>query len=767
MPWQYTMLRVLGLVGAVCLGGYALALAQPNDAAPADVSNTAAGAGSATEESPLLVEPTTPEGIFDAAVLSDRLARPTIAKGYLEKLLEMNLEDGVLLDLRDKHGPAVFLRLSNNEELRPASTQLLERVNDAFRKRAADPAYVDGVISSLQGTASEREVAQSVLTSTGPVVVPRILERIDRPAPGDQYEQLVQALINMGKPVVPVLIAALDTPHKNIRSASAEALGYIRAQDALPYLWHPAFAEKESPGVQLAARNAIGRILEIDSDKVAQTKAFGAARELANNAKKYFRGGTSREHGDQTTVSVWQWSEDQGTLVSREMTNVAARLRTAQRFARQALSLSPENEEYQSLYLAISLANARQDAGNEVDLPKGPGSVHDLALTSGSDTVSKALGHAVQARNAAAAREALEILGEIATRNQLYIRTGDGSPIIAALNYPDQQVQFAAATTVLKLDPETRFRGSDRVVEILARALLDVGSARCVVVDPNTDRGTTTANLVAQLGYASDFATTGKEGFKIASEHTGVELILLHVNTIRWPLSATIANLRADARTANIPIVVYGPECVKCEVEPMLWRYPSMTYMNESTTLDGVTIQIRPFLESMKSPPLTPAQRSAQIASAAHSLAYIAESQRTNIYDLRTTETALTRALNDAPLSHDVLTTLSAIPSVSAQEQLQEFAISDKFETPTRVYCARLLGKHIRRYGLLLSVERVVNLEKAWREAANPEIATALATVVGSLKPNAARVGNRLQNHSEPAPSASAPATEQPAPAVP
>ena len=92
------------------------------------------------EDNPLLVEPRTPQTLMDAVVLMTDLARPGLAHLYLLKLIEANPDDETLLKLRDKHGPALFLKLSNDKRLQPESITLLERVNAAFRKGATDPA---------------------------------------------------------------------------------------------------------------------------------------------------------------------------------------------------------------------------------------------------------------------------------------------------------------------------------------------------------------------------------------------------------------------------------------------------------------------------------------------------------------------------------------------------------------------------------------------------------------------------------------------------
>jgi hypothetical protein len=110
-------IRTSVLILALFAGGYALAQPEASKAPrapagkPAGPANppTAAPAGpeaAVAEESPLLIEPKTPVELFDAAVLCDRLYRPVLAKRYLDKFLQSNPSDDVLLTLRDKYGPA-------------------------------------------------------------------------------------------------------------------------------------------------------------------------------------------------------------------------------------------------------------------------------------------------------------------------------------------------------------------------------------------------------------------------------------------------------------------------------------------------------------------------------------------------------------------------------------------------------------------------------------------------------------------------------------
>ena len=85
---------------------------------------------------------------------------------------------------------------------------------------------------------------------------------------------------------------------------------------------------------------------------------------------------------------------------------------------------------------------------------------------------------------------------------------------------------------------------------------------KAVVIDGNVNRASQLAGFLKELGYdpqvADDRAT---DGFRLAAESADVELILIDPHFVQghWRLVDTLANLRADARTAAIPIFVVGP----------------------------------------------------------------------------------------------------------------------------------------------------------------------------------------------------------------
>src|SRR4051794_27263907 len=70
---------------------------------PANGGGNGAGAESAptppstNEESPLLADPKSPGDLFSAAVLMQKLARPKLARDYLQRFVELNPSDDFIL----------------------------------------------------------------------------------------------------------------------------------------------------------------------------------------------------------------------------------------------------------------------------------------------------------------------------------------------------------------------------------------------------------------------------------------------------------------------------------------------------------------------------------------------------------------------------------------------------------------------------------------------------------------------------------------------
>ncbi|MBL6707137.1 MAG: HEAT repeat domain-containing protein [Planctomycetaceae bacterium] len=722
--------------------------AQP----PADAPDSVAVAQNLTdsEPSPLLSEPKDPEALFDAVVLMLDLDRPKLALQYMKQLLDQDPKDATILKMRDKHGPAVFLELSNDKRLQPESITLLDRMNEAFRQYAADPTRMDRLVDNLSGTPQEREVAIIQLRSTGKVAIPRMLTRVASSKDTNQRDAMVYAMTRMGTQIIPPLLGALEAPDEAVQTAAIDTLGWLGSLDTVPWLWYSAFGADQQPGVRQAARQALARILRDDVKRAGDISSFGAASQLQKIATTHFRLEFAwKMNDDGKTTELWSWDAQKNALSAWNVAPETASLIVGSRFAHQALTLAPERQEVQSLYLSLRLAFDAHLAGWDAALPTGPGTAHDLALLSGPEVALRALQYSLQNPNPAAALATLQVLGQIGNRSQLRDQSGQASPIIQAMSYPNFRVQFAAASTVLQLDPDNSFRGASRIVSILTRALNDSGERQGLAIDSNQDRAASMAGLLSEMGMGPLQATTGQDGFKIAADRSDIELIVIHAAVVKWGLGQTITNLRADARTSGIPIVVYGPESVEPAVARLAEQYPMIGFAlnGETSFKQGVRL----FLSRLSTPPVSERQRAARASAAGFWFAHIAGGRRTETFNIDSAEQALFDAVNDPGVGENAVIALGAIATATSQERLQEIAVSEARDEALRETAALQLAFHMQRYGILLSESRVQEVQLAWQSAPAGPLKTALAAVVGSLKPTSQRITELLQSLPAPA----------------
>lgn len=689
----------------------------------------------------LLSKPETPAQLLQTVIQLTGLGHASSAKPYLDQLLKANLDQETLLKLRDEHGPAAFLSLANNKTLQPESVTLLDQMEAAFRAYATDPARINGLINDLSGTPTDRNIAIIQLKSAGSIVAPPILKQLSQSEDLTRNDELAFALSQLGKPVVEPLIAALRAPENRIRKIAAEVLGDIADPSAALYLWNPAFSESQEQSVQIAARQALSKILGKDPRNVFELNRHEAQQVLKNAALQFYK-----NHVDAAEKQkIWVWDASQQTVVQKELASQEAGLIEGLRLAKEALEMSPDKQDVQTLYLAMVLALEAYQVGWNHPLPEGPGTAFNLALLSGPKAVSQVLALAMKQGHTPSALAALKALGQTGSRNLLYEKLDQHSSVIAALNYPDRRVQFAAATTIMQLDPANTFPGATRVIAILTRALGGAGKQSAIVVDSSIPRGQTMAGLFHELGYEAQPSQTGMAGFKDATERMDVEFIALEYNIMRWGLTQTIANLRADSRTANIPIIIYGPLRLKNKIEYVTRHYPLVQYVVESENTEDIATQVKPFLNSLKTPELTGELRSEYRTAALYWLSHIASSQRGKLYDLTPAEKPLLQLVSDRSLASNALITLGGIPSRTAQEDLVTIVTNKTMENDIKEIAALQLAFHIQKFGLLVDSKEVASIREAYQAATEPRLNTALASVMGTLMPDNKVVGERLQ----------------------
>ncbi|MEX1229467.1 MAG: hypothetical protein WEB58_04455 [Planctomycetaceae bacterium] len=715
-------------------------------------NNAEEGEDAAADEidpnTPLLVEPKDPEKIFDAVLLMMDLGRLNLAKSYLRKFIQAKPSDEALLAIRQKHGPATFLKLSNLESLQPESLDLLEMVNQATIRSTSDPNRMKIMIQDLlKDDSVQRRAAIQQLRIAGARAMPHVIAALGESS-ADERDTLLNATGEMGDVVIPPLVAATDADQPVIQNFAIDALGLVGTLETLPNLWYFAASPDVAEGTRHSAVVAMSRIMRIPLHKAGEISLYGAAKGLRDLARSHYREMTLGAAAPNASRIHWRWNQETQTVVADELPVATAEMLDGSRFARQALALAPDQREAQVLFLSLALASDALLAGWGQPLPEGPGTAHNLALSSGPELVNDVLRSATAEGNAAVSAAALDVLKNIGSRHELASQSGHPSAILSALNYPDVRVQFAAANAVLHLDPATPFRGAQRVVRILARSLVDNGTSGAVVVDADRERSGKMKAFLGGMNFDGATVLTGKAGFAQAAERMDVQLILLHVNTVEWGLGQTLANLRADARTASIPIIVYGEAGYRAKITEQLKAYPNSMFMADSSSLEDFEFQVAPFLASRRTPPLTPEQRQRMREAAVYWLAHIANGQRTVVYDLAPAEEALFGAVEDPAVTQGVILAMGAIPTQTAQTNLAEFVLNERLSNLQREIAALQLVFHIQRFSMTLSNETLKELNEAYALIDDPGLKTALTALQGALNPSTEQVTERLKRFS-------------------
>jgi hypothetical protein len=322
-------------------------------------------------------------------------------------------------------------------------------------------------------------------------------------------------------------------------------------------------------------------------------------------------------------------------------------------------------------------------------------------------------------------------LGQVTDR-ALLSSYGRPHPLVAALLAPGATVEFAAAKALVNMAPVHPFPGSSRVVPTLARFATSQRPPRAVIIDGNPNRGSQLAGSLKALGYETVMETTGIQGFRAAAETADVELVAVShaLDQGGWGLTDILTNLKSDARTANLPVYVYGPLDLEVNRPNLLANFPGVKFLVQP--VDAATFEK---LLGGRPAKFSDAERVRYAQEAASLLAQItAQPNSPFAADLSGAEPALAIALGQPGTSLAASTALGDVPNPDAQRSLADVVLDPSRPAELRQTSATQLARSIQRFGPLVSADQEARLAAEFRAESNLQFRTALGTVVGALR---------------------------------
>jgi HEAT repeat protein len=668
-------------------------------------------------------EPRTPLELWDAVDYLLRSNQAQKALPYIDRFMKSKPDDATLISIRNRYGPGSILRLNDDAATRPFAQPMVEAMVAAARIYATRPERIAQFVGELTKTPEEQDYAVRHLREAGPNAIPFLVEALARPdLSADNRRLIVRNMGRLDHSAIPPLAAVLDAPNPALAADAAMVLGMIGNKEAIPFLTYPAAFSEASPAVRAAAQAAITHLT--GQPFAAQPRT--PAQVLTDAAWRYHR------HQDEFTddlVIIWAWDNDRKAPAAREVPRSEAEGILGLRLARQALRLDPDNRDAQVVQGSLALEKATERVGFNA-FPAKDAATFAAAKASGPSILSEVLKTAVRDGKADVAAISASALGQVINRAAL-TATGRPHSLVDALYAPYRRVQFAAAKALVTLSPAEPFPGSSRIVPTLARFVTNQALPRAVVIDSNPTRGSQIAGFLISLGYDSELELSGVKGFLAAAESADVELTLISFDLFQtgWGLNDTLANFRADSRTAAIPVFIYGPLDVQYKRPNLDHDYPGIKFLVQPVDADMLLRQLKGLPAR-----LSEAERAGYASEAAMLLARIATERKGPMKaDLTAAEPALAVALNEAQTARAAATALGDIPDPDAQRSLADMVLDPSQAPAIRKQIASQLVRSIRRFGRLITAGQEARLTTTLREETDPEARASLLTILRAL----------------------------------
>jgi HEAT repeat protein len=649
-------------------------------------------------------------------------------------LARPDLDERKALELREKYGTGLFIRLQRHPELAEAAQPLFERVHKAAIDLARDPKRIQYFIGKLDDSRSEQGYAIVQLGRAGPYAVPYFIDalrsnRVEKSA-------LIEGLTSLPSTAWPAVAAALDSDDEGVIGLMIDVLRKFSVPESADFVWFVAGNPEFSPALRSRATQLLARLTGVRVDDLP-SPATGLVRAARRFDARAVEVGASSE-----IATVWRW--DGANVAPLELPAWKANEFLGLRAARLALQLAPGDREAQVVFLNLALQGAMERAGVEDASAPSARSALEASLAAGADLMLDVLDRANQSRRTTVALAAVRSLGETADPRVVGGEPGRPTPLLEALDFPNARVRLAAAFAILQVHPDRPFPEAPRVVQALSQALDPTQRPRALVLDGDSSRANATAAKLAAVGYDPVVAIRGREGFRIATESQFVELVVVDP-TVREPdLRGTLELFQKDVRVSGLPIVVLGGDAILDEAAGPIRPHRNVARLPRFDEAEQWAAALDLAFPDRALAPWTEKERRDNRLLSLEWLARIARGEL-GYMDATPAVGPLTTLLSDAEFGPKAADVLAYLPSPTAQARLAAAALDPSLDAGIRSAAARGLAKSLQRRPNALDATTVERLLQAAAEQTDPALRLAMAAIVGCIDRDGKAAGERLR----------------------
>jgi tetratricopeptide (TPR) repeat protein len=662
------------------------------------------------------------------------VGRFDVADANFRALLAGDPDPVALLEFTDAvpQRREVLIRLTDNEVVGESVRALLRLLDLGEERIKADPTRIKTRIELLGGPPRAFENSVALLKQSGEYAVPFLLQYMRDPEQGHLRQAILRCLPQIDRPGLNPLVYALRVEHPLLRQYLVETLGQIGYAQAVPYLLQLRADEGLMPEVASAIDLALAR-LEQRGANVAQS----AAEAFYELAQGYYEGQASLAADPRLDyANVWYWRDDmlQNIPVPTRIFDEIMCMRSCE----EALLLDPQLTRAQALWVAANFRRAAQlgEVDEDPTRPADDPSPAYFAQTAGPEVCLMVLARALDRSEPAVALGAIAALRNTAGPASIVADEGGRLPLAEALSFPDRMVRIRAALALAAARPEAPFVNYQNLMPVLSEALLlHAGGRNALVVDPDAE----TANEMAAILRAGGFEVLSDATLlgglrKVREQMPALDVIFLASDVRDVPVTAALAQVRAESRFGATPVVLVGKpggrdiarDLVRADhrlgqVEPGTAAEEVLAVVERVGSAVGVTA-VTP--EMGRAVALETAQVLRLLALSRNSLFPVAEAQRALIQTLASTDPELRLA---------VAGVLAFVAEPAAQEALARIALDAEADQQMRVSMFAVLAESAKHCGNLLGAELIGQIIALAESEPNLVIRTAASQALGAL----------------------------------
>ncbi len=760
--------QFLALATATCL--FVCAQAAPVAAQPAAEQPAAAPAEPAADEplpevkdpailALIATNPTTPEDLLNVSLLMVDLKYPKHAKKYFQQLLETAVEAEQLAALGRKAGIDKVSRLTGVKEFQPQAADFVRRVVAATNEANRDPARLAELIEKLKspdvGMSSSAIVS---LRSGGDAAAQALVDVLADPARASEYRGVVAALAGIGDEGIAPLTEIATHGDEAQRKLVLDTLGYVEGPSVDAPLYAAAFGPTSPPAVRAAAEGAIVRRRQV------LPKPLEAAAQIYLEARHAYLARPIA--GSDAKRAVWRWDTVAKKPVQSLVSQRAAALDRAANLAKSAADIAGNDPHALRLSQAAALESALVSAGDDDAAQQAAAAKWSAAAKPSVADLERLLEFTIEHQHISAAAAVVRLLAAQAGPKALESLGGKPSILVRAVQSPDRRLRFAALEAIMSLNPQQAFPGSSAVADALGFFAGASGARKALVVDTSPARGRDVAGIVSGLGYQSDAVNDARSVVRIVSADADYELVLMYRTFLDPVLGQLLAQLRADPRTARLPVAVYCEPDDVSSTRLTLSNDPFAAAIYQPRMSETLATQLAELQQASAGALVPAAQRAAQAQWALATIGKLLQSGN-RVFPTRSMEPALLAAAWNPAVSKAATTALGLLGSAAAQRTLVDVASSEALPLDVRQTAAKSFCDSVLKHNILLTTSEVLRQYDRYNasEAADRPTQELLAAMLDAVEARNAPIRGRTKPAAAPpaAPPATPPSAE-PAP---